>query len=37
MFTVNNAVIASDYPDQVLKYVGINESCVGLSFILGLY
>jgi len=35
MFTVDNAVIASDYPDQVLKYVGINESCVGLAFILG--
>ena len=37
MFTVNNAVIVSNYPDQVLKCVGINESCVGLSFILGLY
>lgn len=35
MFTVDNALIASYYPDQVLKYVGINESCVGLSFILG--
>jgi MFS family permease len=35
MFTVDNAVIASDYPDQVVKYLGMNESFVGLSFILG--
>ena len=35
MFTVDNALIASDYPDKVLKYVGINESFVGLGFLLG--
>ena len=35
MFTVENAVIASDYPDKVFKYVGINESCVGVGFLVG--
>lgn len=35
MFTVENAVIATDYPDKVFKYVGMNESCVGLGFLLG--
>lgn len=35
LFTVDNAIIASDYPDKVLKYVGINESCCGLAFVIG--
>lgn len=29
------AVITSDYPDKVFEYVGINESCLGLGFLLG--
>ena len=28
-------MITSDYPDNVFEYVGINESCLGLGFLLG--
>ena len=34
-FTATIAVITSDFPDNVFEYVGINESCLGLGFLLG--
>ena len=35
LFTVTGTIIASDYPDKMTEYIGINESCAGVGVMLG--
>jgi MFS family permease len=35
LFTVAGTIIASDYPEKMTTYIGINESCAGLGVMLG--
>ena len=35
LFTVAGTIIASDYPEKMTQYIGINEACAGLGVMLG--
>lgn len=35
LFTATGTIIASDYPEKMTQYIGINEACAGLGVMLG--